>query len=305
MSRNASRHKLLAITAMLLVLLIAGCAKNNQVEQPKPEIGVLNMTKAIKAHPRYAEIEKLQAERATLLAQLSQQKSETIAAAKQQIGIDLSNLSKATDQEFQAQMTSKHGELNRQLQTQLETLRRQISEQMDQYVRELDEDYQHRHFALQVKLKTIDLSKEEHAAVQQQIEELQKERTEKIAAKQQELTAGLNAKMQQAEQAAAKELDVYGEDLKRKLSAELERKAQAMQALPGNALNMPVSEPLQAKIETNQQAVAKLQQTILADIEQRAASIAVKQGLHTVIADVEIFTSAARDITADVIAGSK
>ncbi len=304
MNRMISRHKLLTITAILLVLLLAGCGKTNNVEQPKPEIGVLNMTKAIKAHPRYAEIEKLQAERATLRAQLSQQQSESVAARKQ-AELDLGNLAKATDQEFQAQMASKHAALNRELQTLSETLRRQLAEQVDQYVKELDAGYLHRNFELQVKLKTVDLKQEEQAAVQEQIDALQNERMEKIAAKQQELTAGMTEKLQQAEQAAAKELDAYGADLQRKLSAELDKKAQAMRTSPSGALNMPAAGTPQTKLEANQQELAKLQQAIVADIRQHAAAIAVKQGLHTVIADVEIFTSAASDITSAVIDASK
>lgn len=304
MNKVTTRHKTLAIAAMLLVLLTAGCAKKTEVVQPKPEMGVLNMTKAVKAHPRYAEVEKLQGERATLLAQLSRRESEAIAA-RQQAGLDLTNLSKATDQEFQTKMASKHDELNRRLQTQSETLRRQINEQVDKYVRELDESYQNRNFALQVKLKTVDLSKEEQAAIQKQMDELQNERMGKIVARQQELTARMNDTMKQAEQAAAKDLDLYGQQLKSKLSAELAQKSQAMQTLPGAALSMPAADNIQAKLEANQRDLAKVQQEIITDIKQRAATIATKHGLTTVLADVEIFTSATRDITADVIEGSK
>ncbi|MDF2501521.1 MAG: hypothetical protein K0Q77_2235 [Anaerosporomusa subterranea] len=304
MNRVTTRHKILAIAAMLLVLLTAGCAKKTEVVQSKPEMGVLNMTKAVKSHPRYAEVEKLQAERATLLAQLSRQKSETIAAS-QQAGIDMTNLSKATDQEFQTKMASKHDELNRQLQAQSETLRRQINEQVDKYVRELDESYQNRTFGLQVKMKTVDLSKEEQAAIQKQLDEIQNERMGKIVARQQELTAGMNDSMKQAEQAAAKDLDVYGQQLKSNLSAELAQKAQAMQTLPGGGLSMPAADNIQGKLVANQRDLAKLQQEIITDIKQRAATIATQYGLTTVLADVEIFTSATRDITTDVIAGSK
>ncbi|KYZ76369.1 hypothetical protein AXX12_08005 [Anaerosporomusa subterranea] len=304
MNRVTTRHKMLAIAAMLLVWLTAGCAKKTEVVQPKPEMGILNMTKAVKAHPRYTEVEKLQGERATLLAQLSRQESETIAAS-QQAGIDMTNLSKATDQEFQTKMASKHDEINRQLQAQSETLRRQINEQVDKYVRELDESYQNRTFGLQVKLKTIDLSKEEQAAIQKQLDEIQNERMGKIVARQQELTAGMNDSMKQAEQAAAKDLDVYGQQLKSNLSAELAQKAQAMQTLPGGGLSMPAADNIQGKLAANQRDLAKLQQEIITDIKQRAATIATQYGLTTVLADVEIFTSATRDITTDVIAGSK
>ena len=63
-------------------------------------------------------------------------------------------------------MAGKHDELNRQLQAQSEAMRQEINEQVDKYVRELDQSYQNRNFALQIKLKTIDLTKEEQAAIQ-------------------------------------------------------------------------------------------------------------------------------------------
>jgi hypothetical protein len=304
MMKKVTTRQKLVIAALLLVLLIAGCAKKTEVVQPKPEMGILNMTKAVKAHPRYAEVEKLQAERATLLAQLSRQESEAITA-RQQAGLDLTNLTKATDQEFQTKMASRHAEIDRQLQAQSETLRRQVSEQVDKYVRELDESYQNRNFALQVKLKTVDLSKEEQAAIQKQMDELQNERMGKIVARQQELTAGMNDSMKQAEQAAAKDFDRYGQQLKSKLSAELAQKSQAMQPLPGAGLSIPAADDVQAKLEAKQRDITKLQQEIITDIKRRAAMVATERGLTTVLADVEIFTSATLDITADVIAGSK
>jgi hypothetical protein len=307
MNREMTHQRVLAIVALLLVLLTAGCAKKTEVVQPpKPEMGVLNMTKAVKSHPRYAEVAKLQDERATLLAQLSRQESEAIATS-QPAGIDLTNLTKATDQEFQTKMAGKHDELNRQLQAQSETLHRQINEKVDKYVRELDESYQNRNFALQVKLKTVDLNKEEQAAIQKQIDEIQNERMGKIVARQQELTAGMNDSMKQAEQAAAKALDAYGQQLHKELSAELANKAQAMKALPGDAaLTIPAANSgVSAKLEANQRDLTKLQQEIIADIKRRAAAVATTQGLTTVLADVEIFTSATRDITSEVIAGSK
>jgi hypothetical protein len=304
MMKKVTTRQKLVIAALLLVLLIAGCAKKTEVVQPKPEMGILNMTKAVKAHPRYAEVEKLQAERATLLAQLSRQESEAITA-RQQAGLDLTNLTKATDQEFQTKMASRHAEIDRQLQAQSETLRRQVSEQVDKYVRELDESYQNRNFALQVKLKTVDLSKEEQAAIQKQMDELQNERMGKIVARQQELTAGMNDSMKQAEQAAAKDFDRYGQQLKSKLSAELAQKSQVMQPLPGAGLSIPAADDVQAKLEAKQRDITKLQQEIITDIKRRAAMVATERGLTTVLADVEIFTSATLDITADVIAGSK
>ena len=305
MNRMSTRYIPLLIILSSFFLLIAGCAKNAENLPPQPEMGVLNMMKAVKAHPQYAAVEKLQAERSTLLAQLARQEEQTILA-NQQVGLDLADLSKATDQEFQTKMAGKHNELNRQLQAQSETKRRQMSEQVDAYIRELDTSYQTRNFALQVKLKTLDLNKEEQAAIQKQMDELQSERMDKIVARQQELTVSMTDSMQQAEQAAAKALAAYGQTVKNELSAAMAKKSQAMKNLPGTVLAPPAAaNSTQAKLVSNDSALAKLQQDIIADVKKSAATVAASRGLTTVLADVEIFTAAAIDVTAEVIAGSK
>lgn len=292
-------------TGMLLLGFTAGCSTKQAAPPPKPDMGVLHMAKAIKAHPLYPEVDKLEKQRSSLQAQLMQQQ-EVLAAAGRKSELDLTNLAKATEQEFQTKMAGRQADLSRQLQAQSEALRQQINEQVDKYVRELDESYQDRNFALQVKLKTIDLSKEEQAAIQKQMEEIQSERMEKIVARQQQLTAQMTEQMQQAEQAAAQELDEYAKQLKQQLDSEFAKRSQAMKTLPGAALTSPSGAgSLEARLEATDRELAKLRQDIIADIKNRAAAVAQAQGLATVLADVEIFTDSASDITADVIAGSK
>lgn len=297
-------HRRLLAAGLLALLLTAGCAPKTEVVQPQPEIGVLNMAKAMKAQPRYAEIEKLQTERAALLAQLTQQEQE-MTAARRQTELDLAHLSKAADQEFQTKMAARQAEINRRLQEEAQALQRRLGTQMDDYVRKLDADYQSNQFSLQAKLQLIDLGQEERTVIQKQIDELKAERARKIAARQQELAAAMNDSMKQAEQTATKELNEYGRQLQAELSAELDKKAQSMQTTAAAALSMPAAADVKAKLEANQQDLTRLQQEIINDIKQRAAAVAAKQGLTAVLADVEIFTAAARDITADVIAGSK
>lgn len=303
--QTSSRYLIIALTGMLAISLTAGCGVKKEPPTPKPEVGVLNMTKAIKAHPRYSEVEKLQNQRASLLAQLSQQQRQ-LASASYQAGLDLTNLTKATDHEFQTKMAGKHNELNLQLQAQAEALRQEVSRQVDKYIRELDQSYRNRNFALQVKLKTIDLSKEEQASIQKQMDELQNERMGKIVAYQQQLTDRMSEQMKQAEQAAAKQLDSYAQQVKKQLDAEFAKKSQAMKNLPGAALAVPSgSDSVEAKLESTEHELTKLQQDIVIDVKKRAAAVATAKGLATVLADVEIFTAAAQDITTDVIAGSK
>ncbi|MDU4960926.1 MAG: hypothetical protein E6X17_09745 [Sporomusaceae bacterium] len=290
---------------MLAALLTAGCAANKEAAPPQPQVGVLNMAKAIKAQPRYGELTKLQEERSSLLAQLSQQEQQT-AAARQQAGLDLTNLQKAAEQEFQTKMAVRQDIANRRLQEQAQTLQRQMGEQLDAYVRELDASYQSNQFSLQVKLQTVNLSQEEQTAIQKQIDELKEERTRKINARQQELAAGMNETMKAAEKTVAAELDKDARQLRTELSAGLDTKARAMQQAASDAtLNMPAAGDIRTKLEKNQQDLARLQQELVDGVKQQVAAVAAAQGLSVVIADAEIFTDAARDITDAVIAASK
>lgn len=306
MNRVSTRYRYILLIALIsVILLTVGCAKKAEPVPTQPEMGVLNMMKVVKAHPQYVLVEKLQAERSSLLALLAQQEGQ-VTLENQQVGLNIADLAKSTDQEFQTKMAGKQSELNHQLQAQSEAKRRQLTEQVDAYIRELDIGYQNRNFALQVKLKTVDLNKEEQAAIQKQMDELQSERMGKIVARQQDLTVKMTDSMQQAEQTAAKELEAYGKTLQSELSADMAKKAQAMKTLPGNVLTPSSnSSSIQAKLASNESALAKLQQDIIADVKKSAATVATSRGLETVLADVEIFTSAATDITADVIAGSK
>lgn len=293
------------VILVALTVLLAGCAKKTEVIPPAPDTGILNMEKAVKAHPRYAEVEKLQAERKTLLAQLAGQVDQMNASGRT-AALDTANLVKATQQEFQTKMAGKRDELNQQLRQQSDLLRQGVNNRLDQYMKELDATYQNRVFALQVKLKTLDLSKEEQATVQKQLDDVQNERMDKIVARQQDLTTEMNGQIRQAEQSAAKELDDYGQQLKGSLDAELIKKQQAMNSQSASNLSLSAQgNALEAGLNAKNQELAKLQQEILADIAAKTDVVASAKRLTTVLADVEIFTALAQDITTDVIAESK
>lgn len=306
MANRVSTHKKIGLIFLAAVFLAtAGCAKKTDITPQQPEMGILNMAKAVKEHPRYNDVQKLQSERNTLANQLLQEEAMAVSA-NQQAGLTMANLQKASDQEFQTKMAGKQDDLNHQLKAKSESFRQEINQRIDAYVKELDTSYQHRIFALQVKLKTIDLPKEEQENLQKQMTGIQEERMGKIVDRQQELTDEMSGKMKEAESEAAKQLNEYSGQLRADLAAELSKQAQSMKTPPARRAGAAsVGSQRQTEIAAKDQEIAKLQQEIISDIKQCAADIAIQQGLSTVLADVEIFTSATRDITADVIAGSK
>ena len=138
------------------------------------------------------------------------------------------------------------------------------------------------------------------------MDEIQSERMEKIVARQQQLTDQMSDRMKQAEQVGVKQLNNYAQQVKKELDTEFVKKSQAMKNLPGAALAVPSgSDSVEANLAVVERELAKLQQEIVADIKKHAAAVATAHGLTTVLADVEIFTASARDITTEVIAVSK
>jgi hypothetical protein len=301
MPRNCARFFLVAAFSAFLV--IAGCGSQQAKTTPPPaqsKIGIIAMDRAIKAHPKYAEVQRLQNDYAVLAARVDAERAQGSAGA----GLSpAAGAEQAAAKEFDARMGAKQSEVKTRLQAAAEQTNREMAAELDAYARELDQEYQPKLFSLQLKLKTVQLSKEEAAPIQAEMDKLQQERADKIAARQRELFAKADDVMKGKQSDAEKELAAYAQTLNSELAGKLaERQAETVNRLtpPGTAGGGTEA----GKMAALQRDIASLQEFILSDIRDKAAKVAVQSDLDTVLAEVKVNVNAT-DITDAVIAEFK
>jgi Outer membrane protein (OmpH-like). len=291
--------------AVVASLLIAGCssqqAKTTPPAQPSP-IGIIDMDRAVKAHPRYADVQRLQQEYAATAARLDAERAQGHPAWGPAESGSASGLEQAAAKEFDARMAAKDTMLRTKLEAAAEQIHRDIASELDAYTRELDKEYQPQIFSLQLKLNTVQLSKEDAAAVQAELGELKRARAAKIAARQQELAIKADAAVKDKQRGGQEELDAYARSLQTEMAARDTggQAAGGRTADPGQAVAPAGADEL-AAVARN---IGALQELIINDIRDKAAKVAIQHGLSTVLAGVKVNVSAT-DITDEVIAEFK
>lgn len=301
-----NRRNISIAVAMVIVLgFVAGCASKPSPDaksvENQPTIGVMDMDKAIKNHPKYNEFLRLQQEFNSLTSE-----AQAESAPAQTPGPDeVAGLASAADQEFRAKMAAKQAEIETGLRASAEELHHKQAGEMDAYAQELDKEYQPKIFDLQLKLKTVQLTKEQAAALEADIAAIQKERTAKLASRQQELAGKMDEMMAAKQATAQSELGSYSRELHAAIGSKLsaQQAEVAGRSSPRAPLSGTASEKAQAAAFKRQE-VNVLQEFILNDIRDKGAKIAVEKGLSTVLAGVRANISAV-DITDAVIAEFK
>lgn len=307
-----SNHAKIGFIASLAaaVLLLGGCGANKTPEQPNPAVssmGVINVQKAIQAHPRYSAYQELERQFNTLAAQAQAQQTPAGTAPNASVPDSaLQGINDALNQEFNAKMSEKQQEINSRLSQKAEKLHRDLSGEFDSYGQEIDQTYQSQIFSLQLKLKTVQLAKEEMEKLQKQLEDLQSERSAKLSAKEKELAGRLEAAMAPEKAAAEQELNAYAAQL----HASLAKQGEAKSAELANRLQPSSTEPAAGRSDLEQQAALKrqevqaMQNAIIKDIENQAAKVAAQKSLEAVLANYSVNITAV-DITDAVIAEFK
>lgn len=298
--------KLGVVSIVLAALVTGGCSNKPSVDNKQPTrtgMGIINMDKVIAAHPRYAEFQDAQKKFENINLQIQnmqvsqQANSSNTAAPNAGSGID-----KQLEQEYNARMTEKHRDLNKQFAAVVEENEKKISAEMAEYRRQLEQKYGLPIFNLQLKIKTVQLTKEQMEEIQKQIQELEKARSEKLQVKQQELSEKLNRILKPQQQIIEEELKKFSEQLNSELTA---KRSVALANVEENRSKLQVqmgsSSGELAKQAAELQAKGKqIHDAIVADITQQIGKIAVEKGLHTVLTNISV-NVAALDITDNVI----
>ena len=300
----------LGILAALVIamLTVSGCGNKPAAENKTPisQIGIINVQKAVQSHPRYGAYQELQKQYSTLRAQAETQQYQSLQEQTTAPGSSdkaLAGIHEALGQEFNAAMTAKEKELNTRLAQKAEQLNQSLSAEFESYGKEIDQTYQPQIFSLQLKLKTVQLPKEEADKLQKQLEALQAERGAKLSAKEQELTGKMDAQMGREKAAAGEELNTYAAQLNAQLeqqgAAKSSELAARMQVQPSPAPSGPMAE-LQKKLILKEQEIGAMQDTIIKDIQDKAGKIAATRNLEVVLGEYSVNLQAL-DITDEVI----
>jgi Skp family chaperone for outer membrane proteins len=301
---------LFLLIAAAAMMITAGCSTKPAADTKAPaqsDVGIITMNKVIRSHPKYAELERLRGEMSTLTAQIEQQAGNAAGGMTPNAaaGTALAGLDEALQQEYTALMTAKQAEMQQRLDAKAAQFRKELSAQMQAFAGEMDTTYQPQIFSLQLKLKTVQMTKEEADKLQQELEALQAERSSKLAAKERELAGQLEARMKPEQQAAEQELAAYAEEVHAKNKEKFAAKSAELTARNSQAPALAAtSSDLQQRAGMKRQEIAVLEEFISKDIKDKTAKIAEERKLSVVLTNVRVNSSAV-DISDSVIAEFK
>ena len=298
---------------LVSALFIAGCGTKQAEDTKAPAtlVGIIDVKKAVKAHPKYNQLMALGQQADVISAQLEAQQMAAVqgsstASLAGMFQNEAAELDKAFEQQFNAKMSVKQEELNRQIGAKADKAHQTLSDEMKAYSDQLDKEYQPRIFNLQLKLKTVQLAKEEIAVLQTELDKTQAQRSEALAAKQGQLAARLEELLAPEKAAAEQQLAAYAKELHAEISNQAAGK-QAEMAARNNVQQLPAAQMGQSFSKSQEQLVMKQQEIqalngfILADIKDKTAKVAASSSLETVLTNVAVNISAV-DITTQVIA---
>ncbi|MBC8016542.1 MAG: OmpH family outer membrane protein [Sporomusaceae bacterium] len=303
-------YRIFFIIMLVSAIGIAGCStKQPDTKAPdRAQIGIVNMNKAVKAHPKHSQLAELSKQADTLAAQLEAQQfaiqqAQAFQPGSNMLQTQMTELSKASEQEFNAKMSVKQDELNMRISTKVDAIRRTLSDEMKTYNDQIEKEYQPQIFNLQLKLKTLQMTKEEAASIQAELDNLQAKRSAALAAKQAELAARMDELTAPERAASEQQLAAYAKELGDEISRQAGAK-QAELAARGNEQNNTAGQTsgeLPQQLNSKRQEIEALQRFIIGNIKDKTAKIAVEKGYEAVLTNVAVNVSAV-DITDAVIA---
>jgi hypothetical protein len=318
----ANRKILIASILVLAIIAFAGYllkAAGGDSKSPKDstavvtqsDIGIIDMNKALKAHPKYQDLVKLKKELNTMLAQKDEQQNFTVD--NQIPSVNPESINEAVGQKQNEKMIAKHAEISERLKRKNKELTDQFEKQFEAEVAEINNIYQPSIFDLKLKLETLNITEEVRNQLNQKRIALDNERNQKIQQKQQEFTNKMNAIMQEESKKAETELAEQQKQLAEE--TKIEKNVQQEKINTRNNQTMMNQNEI-VKLDVNQetkgkeasiykeQEIAVLEESITNDIAGKVAKIAIEKKLVTVLASVQINISA-MDITDLVIAEFK
>lgn len=304
----------LFVLMVFVVAFTAGCfnkpAKDTNISPVST--GVIDIAKAVQAHPKYQQLTSLKQQLNMIIAQAQAKQQSVPSPLLVNPTQDNAALNTALEQEYKEKISAKQSELHQGLVVKADQIHNQLAAELKEYTSELDKEYQPQIFSLQLKLKTLQLSKEEMAAMQAELEKLQQTRSEKLAAREKQLAEQMNRIMDPEQVAVEKELAAYSQQLNSQLAkkaadkgAEIEARNNSAAANTNlaNAIADNMHE-LEQQAGMKRQEISILEQAIIQDVRDKSAKVAAERQMDTIITNVQVNINAV-DITQAVIAEFK
>lgn len=302
---------------LVVTMLMAGCGTKQTPETKPPatsQVGIIDINVAVKAHPKYKQLIVLEQQADAMAAKLEAEQLATIYQGQQMqnnalvpdmFAKEIDGLNQAAEQEDNTKLAAKERELQDKLVNKAKEINRTLDEEMNAYNAQIDKEYQPLIFNLQLKLKVVQLSKEEAASLQMELDKLQAKRSEALALKQEQLSIRMNELMAPEKAILGQEFETYrnqiGDDRAKQVAG---KQAEIMNR--GNEQPMPVAtqgsmtNQIPEELAMKQQEIEALQGFILANITEKTGKVAAEGGFEIVLTHVVVNVSAV-DITTQVI----
>ena len=314
----ANRKKVILIIVVVILssLAVFYMVKNHskQEENGLPEIaaeqatfGLIDMDKAMQAHPQYKQLIELKKEYDALA--LESKKAKPVQIDTQPPSVDFSAIDASINQKKNEKIKQKIEQLNAELQKKELEIRKQMDADYQEAAQKIDDQYISQIFNLQLKRNTLDVTKETVAGIDQQIEQLKNEQRQKLVENHQKFSAKLMELMKPDHEKAKKELDDYAAEIEKDLVedahrqvSEIEKRNHLAMAEKTNELKLGMdnSTTVRDKLENKEKEISVLQDEIIKDIASKVSKIAIENKLDIVLTSVQVNISA-MDITDIVI----
>lgn len=279
------------------------------------KIGILDSMRAVKAHPRYGELETIEREMAQIQAELQQKIARGQAMSMPSgLHMNISNSMVAGEQalrtEANQKLAAKETELNKRM-AEIELAKKNAAqEELMASLQQISDEYKMKIFNLELKIKTLTLEDNVRTVMEQQKIALEQEQNAKMQSKADELRQKLTTEMQAEVQAAHAEMDAYVQQISEEYGILTAAKSEAANAEMMAKLQK-MNRKLEKEVKAGEAALAEKKKQhdeimgmIVQDIKQQVAQIAETQGLTVVIDDVRM-NIAAVDVTDAIIAAYK
>jgi hypothetical protein len=308
------------LVLMIVIIVIAGCGTKQAPDTKAPSqstVGFFDVNKVIKAHPKYKQFIALQEQAKTITAEAEAKQAQVMQAQdahktqaasdwQKKLQQDALGVDKSFQQDFNKKMSVKQDELNAKLAAKEKAAQSALADELKAYSGQLNKEYESQIFNLQLKLKTVQLTKEETALVQTELDKLQSQRNEKMSVKEQQLVTQMQAKLAPEKTSAERELAAYSkevnEDLSKQAAAKQAEIAARGKEQPSIAKeNIQVTSDAGQRLTMKQQEIQAMQDSMIDDIKNKAGKVAMAQSLDTVLVNISVNVTGT-DITDAVIA---
>ncbi len=279
-----------------------------QAVENQTDIGVIDMSQVLKAHPKYGQTIELQKELNTLKAEIDNKLNFiNHQAMPNSIAVDEKAILSSQNQLGQQQLIAKHAELNEKLQKKEDELRQSFNEQMNKDVAVIDEEYMPEIFNLKLKMKTLQMTEDAFNQMQAKINELQEARNKKVHEKQQQYLSQLGEQMKAEQQKATEEFNLFAQQVEKENKEFSSQKTAGLTERNNNVDNQgnesvaQIAE-LKQQVADKEVELQKIQDEILDEATSLVAKVALENNLSVVINKVKVNINGL-DITDLVIQG--